>query len=251
VLADTVRNAALVTTPKAAQVRFKHMELVSTYGTALLMVLVLQDGSVREQGLLVSHAMAQAELSAISDRLSAMCVGLSPNEIEALPANLSPFEAEVLAMVVATMRDADRAATVQSYHEGVRHLLAQPEFSTSAGADRALQLVESDWLISKVLPQVWSGDGVTVIIGSDDILPEASDLGLVLTRYGVGRELVGALGVLGPTRMQYERVVPAVRYMGSLLSSLVWELFGPGEQAASTPLSDQATGPNEEAIDER
>lgn len=251
VLADTVRNAALVTTPKAAQVRFKHMELVSTYGTAVLLVLVLQDGTVRQQGLLVREAMAQADLSAVSDRLSARCVGLSPSEIEALPSSGSPFEQEVLAMVVALMRDAERSATLESYHEGVRHLLAQPEFSSGAGADRALQLIEGDWLVAKVLPQVFSADGVTVIIGSDEALPEASDLGLVLTRYGVGRDLVGALGVVGPARMQYERVVPAVRYMAGLLSGLVWELFGPGEHVTGRPPSMRATGPDQEAIDER
>ncbi|MHB0877063.1 MAG: heat-inducible transcriptional repressor HrcA [Anaerolineae bacterium] len=251
VLADTVRNAALVTVPKAAQVRFKHMELVSTYGSAVLLVLVLHDGTVRQQGLLVRQTMAQEDLSNISDRLCAMFAGLSAAEIEAQLPLLTPFEREVAAMVAAAMRDTHRAAAVQAYHEGVRHLLVQPEFSSGAGADRALRLVEGDWLIAKVLPQVFSADGVTVIIGSEDRLPEASDLGLVLTRYGVGHELVGALGVLGPARMQYERVIPAVRYMAGLLSGLVWELFGPGERTASAPPPVDEAGPDEEVADER
>ena len=251
VLADTVRNAALVTVPKASQVRFKHVELMSTYGTAVLLVLVLQDGTVRQQGLLVRQAMAQSDLSSVSDRLCGMCAGQSASEIEALAPTLAPFEREVMAMVASAMRDAHRAAAVEAYHEGVRHLLVQPEFSSGAGANRALRLVESDWLITKVLPQVFSAEGVTVIIGSEEMLPETNDLGLVLTRYGVGHELVGALGVLGPARMQYERVVPAVRYMAGLLSGLVWELFGPGEQTASVPPSVRAAGPDEEVADER
>ena len=251
VLADTVQNAALVTVPKASQVRFKHMELVSTFGSAVLLVLVLQDGTVRQQGLFVRQAMAQADLSSTSDRLCAMFAGLSVFEIESLSPLLTPFEREVTVVVAVAMRDAHRAATVQAYHEGVRHLLVQPEFSSGAGADRALRLVEGDWLMAKVLPQVFLADGVTVIIGSEGKLPEAEDLGLVLSRYGVGHELVGALGVLGPARMHYERVIPAVRYMAGLLSGLVWELFGPGERAAGAPPPAGGAGFDEEATDDR
>jgi heat-inducible transcriptional repressor len=246
VLADTVQNAALVTVPKASQVRFKHMELVSTFGSAVLLVLVLQDGTVRQQGLFVRQAMAQEELSSISDRLCAMFAGMSVASIENLAPQLTPFEREVMGLVASAMRDAHRAATVQAYHEGVRHLLAQPEFSSGAGADRALRLVEGNWLIAKVLPQVFSADGVTVIIGSEGKLPEADDLGLVLTRYGVGEELVGALGVMGPARMHYERVIPAVRYMAGLLSGLVWGLFGPGERAAGAASPTGVAGLDEE-----
>lgn len=231
VLADTVRNAAVVTAPKAPQVRFKHMELVSTYGNAILLVLVLQDGTVRQQGLLARQPLGQEELSNIADRVSATLRGLTPGEIEEHLPNLRGFEHDVTTVVLSAMKEADNARSVEAYHEGFRHLLEQPEFSSTLSARRVAGLLEGDWVAAKMVPQAFAADGITVIIGNDRIGPNAGDFSLVLTRYGVDRELVGALGVLGPTRMQYERVIPAVRYMAHLLTDLVWDLFGSGPAA--------------------
>jgi heat-inducible transcriptional repressor len=230
VLADTVRNAAVVTAPRAAKVRFKHLELISTYGSSVLLVLVLQNGIVRQQGLVSPQPMTQEKLSEISDRLSALCRGLEVHEIEAHLPTVSPFEREVLELVLTCMRDLDRSASVEAYREGLRHLLTQPEFTDSTAVGRAMSLLESDLLSARILPQVIASDGVTVLLGQDHEGLNLGDYSLVLSKYGVKRELVGALGVLGPVRMQYELVIPAVRYMSSLLSELVWGLFGPGEE---------------------
>jgi len=230
VLADTVRNAAWVTAPKAPTAHFKHLEMIATYGNAILLVLVFQDGTVRQQGLLAREAIGQVDLSNMSDRLSAMCRGLAPAEIRDLDGELSGFEKEVLGLIASAMVEIDQSAAVESYHEGVRHLLEQPEFRDSANIGQVMRLLESDWLAPSLLPGVFAADGITVIIGGGSGRLDSGDLGLVLSRYGVDQELVGALGVLGPIRMHYERVIPAVRYMAQLLSGLIWDLFGPGEK---------------------
>lgn len=241
ILADTVRNAAVVTAPRASRVRFKHLELISTYGNSLLLVLVLQDGTVRQQGLMARQPMSQERLSQISDRLSALWRGLETGEIETRADELSDFEREVLQRVLFCMRDLDRSASVEAYREGFRHLLAQPEFADSSALNRAMRLLENDWLASRVLPQLSATDGVMVLLGHDREGTSLGDYGLVLSQYGVKPELVGALGVLGPVRMQYEIVIPAVRYMASLLDELIWDLFGSGEAEQIDPglLSDR------------
>lgn len=230
VLADTVRNAAVVTAPRAPQARFKHVQLVSTYGNSVLMVLVLQDGTVRQQGLMAPQPMQQERLSALSDGLSTRWRGLNAQELGALPVDdLSLLERVVRERTIAAMGEADRASNVEAYREGLRHLLAQPEFTESSAVERAMSLLEGDWLARSAMPQLQSADGVSVIIGRSPAGLSLGDYGLVLSQYGVNQGLVGALGVLGPVRMQYERVIPAVRYMASLLSGLVWSMFGPGD----------------------
>jgi len=232
VLADTVRNATLVTAPRAPQVHFKHLELVATHGNAVLLVLVLEDGTVRQQGLLTRQTLSQEVLSNISDRLSAMCRGLVASEIEALlGSELNALEREVMKLVAACMREIDDSAVVEAYHEGLRHLFAQPEFHDGASISQAMRLLETEWLAAEILPQVLAADGVTVIIGGSSKTLDLRGYGLVLSRYGVRHNLVGALGVLGPTRMQYDRVIPAVRYVAGLLNDLLWSLFGPGEES--------------------
>ena len=229
VLADTVRNAALVTVPKAPEVRFKHLELIATYGNAALLVLVLQDGTVRQQGLVARETVDQEVLSNISDRLSAMCRGLSASEIQALSSSdLTEFEMAVLRLVAGCMKEVGGSVSVEAYREGLRHLLAQPEFHDTASVEQAVRLLETEWLAARLLPQVMAADGVTVIIGGSTTL-DLGHCGLVLSRYGVQQELAGVLAVLGPIRMHYEWAIPAVRYMSGLLSNLLLSLFGPGK----------------------
>jgi len=230
VLADTVHNAAVVTAPRAAQARFKHVQLVSTYGNSVLMVLVLQDGTVRQQGFMSPQPMQQEKLTALSERISVRWRGLTAADLEGLPnENLSALERAVRDLTIAAMTEANRSSNVEAYREGIRHLLAQPEFTESSAIDRAMTLLEGDWLAASAMPQVRAADGVSVILGRNPEGIGLGDYGLVLSQYGVKEGLVGALGVLGPVRMQYERVIPAVRYMASLLSGLVWSMFGPGD----------------------
>jgi len=74
------------------------------------------------------------------------------------------------------------------------------------------------------LPHTLAEGGVQVIIGAENREDAMRDCSIVVTQYGIPGEVSGALGVLGPTRMQYGRAISAVRYMGSLMSGLVAEL---------------------------
>jgi len=229
VLAETTRNAALVTAPRSSQARFKHLELISTYGNAVLLVLVLEDGSVKQQGLLTDETFTQEELSGIAERLSKDCYGLTTTQIRAKDPGVTVFEKRVMSLIVESMSECDQLLSLEAYHEGLGHLLSQPEFGNPDSARAVLRFLESNTLAQQVLPQALRSEGVMVIVGSGGWL-DIDSYGLVLSRYGVAEEIIGALGVLGPMRMQYERVIPAVRYLAGLLSDLVWNLFGPSQQ---------------------
>ena len=233
IVAEMVRNAAVVTAPRAAQARFKHLELISTYGNAILLVLVLQDGTVQQQGLVASEALGQEALSNISDELSRRCRGLTAAEIDALAQDDFSFVGEVLRVVAQLMRRGESSAT-EAYWEGVSYLLAQPEFRDAQRAQKALGLLEGNDLVSALVAGAAASEGITVLIGGQfqDRL-DLSSHGLVFSRYGVPPELTGALGVLGPVRMHYEEVIPVVQYVAELLSDLVWHMFGPGEGRAA------------------
>jgi heat-inducible transcriptional repressor len=74
---------------------------------------------------------------------------------------------------------------------------------------------------------------VQIVIGGEGQRNELSDFSLVLSRYGVNGYAVGALGVLGPTRMPYARTVSVVRFVSQLLSNLIFDLYG-GELPSTT-----------------
>jgi heat-inducible transcriptional repressor len=86
-------------------------------------------------------------------------------------------------------------------------------------------------MVRYLLPEMLVEGGVRVIIGAENREDAMKECSMVVTRYGVPGEVNGVLGVIGPRRMPYGRAISSVRYMGSLMSDLVAELYtGPGRQ---------------------
>jgi heat-inducible transcriptional repressor len=227
VLAHAARSAALVTSPQMAEARFKHMELIHVHGLTALLVIVTQAGVVRQEVLTLARPLSQASLSRTAQILSEKYDGLTASEIDGLGLELTPFEAQVAEVIQDTLHWLNERAGQEVYRSGAGHVLSQPEFATGDLArqfldffERGIYLDQSHW----GLPSVGSGD-VRVIIGAEGLWEELFDLSLVLGRYGVSGAATGLLGVLGPTRMSYERAISAVRYVSELLSDLVCEWY--------------------------
>ena len=143
-------------------------------------------------------------------------------------AELSPFEAEVTTVLRDLLAWLNERGGREVHQSGVRNVLAQPEFATGELARQFLDLFERSAFLDQMLSGwlgVGSGD-VHVIIGAEGPWEELSDLSLVLGQYGVRDVASGALGVLGPRRMRYERAVSAVRYVSDLLSGLICDWYG-------------------------
>jgi heat-inducible transcriptional repressor len=226
-LTRAARNAALVTAPQAKQSRFKHIELISTQGKLVLLILVLQGGNVQQQMLTLAEPLTQAELSQSTDLLNQVCAGLGAAEIRARVRNLPTFEAEVCDLVLEMMERCDSRITGEVYRDGLTEMLSQPEFIGTERSQGALRLLEErsfldDFLTETLSPHV---GGVQVIIGSEGRWEELSSCSMVLARYGVPGFATGALGVLGPTRMPYGRAISAVRFVAELMSDLVYDMY--------------------------
>lgn len=227
VLARTTRSAALVTTPQAAQPRYRHMQLISTQGRLVLLVLVLQGGMVRQQMITLPEPLPQAVLSEAADRLNQLCAGLTADEIEPRISSLPLLEADVARLVVEMMR---RAATVTPdaiYHDGLSELFQEPEFLESPQAHGILRVIEERSYLEAVLAHALGSTvgSVRVMIGGEGRFDELQACSLILSRYGVAGLATGALGVLGPTRMGYGRAISAVRFVAEILSELVYDVF--------------------------
>jgi heat-inducible transcriptional repressor len=89
-----------------------------------------------------------------------------------------------------------------------------------------LELVQSSGALAPLIPQITQSDGVQVFIGAESQRPDLREVSMVLARYGMDNEMVGVLGVVGPTRMPYARAIATVRYIAGVMSDLVYELHG-------------------------
>ncbi len=235
VLAQISQSAAVVTAPQMRQSRFKHLELISTQGRLVLLVLVLGSGQVMQQMLALAEPLSQEELGQSANRLNTVCDGLSAREIGAILPRLPPMEREVGTLVQEMVARADDRLINRVYRDGLSNLLESPDFDTGDTILQGVRLLEERTLLEDVLSKVlsavepvpYSGMGsVQVVIGGEGRWDELRDWSMVLARYGLTDYAVGALGVLGPTRMPYARVISAVRYVAGLMSGLMYEVYG-------------------------
>lgn len=227
VLARTARGAALVTGPRAAELCYKHLQLISTQGRMVLLVLVLRGGVVKQQILNLTESFDQKDLDEASDRLNQLCNGLAANEIEDRIGDLPPFEADVAGLVVGMMHRTEAHTAEVVYRDGLSEVLQQPEFAEGEWARGLVRVVEERSFLEAVLADALSPEvgSVQVVIGGEGHWDELRACSLVLGRYGVAGFATGALGVVGPTRMFYGRAISAVRFVSGLLSDLVYDMY--------------------------
>jgi heat-inducible transcriptional repressor len=237
ILAQSMRNASLVTAPRSSQVRFKHLELISIQESLALLVAVFDGGTVQQQMFVPVEAVTQEELSTAAARLNRIIEGRNAQEFEAgaiLPP-LGEIEAQALDLVRRMARALAEQTTTEVVVDGLSEVLGQPEFSGAlrvgvdpGSARQVVQLMQQGLLFNDLIRQLAEIDGLQVIIGGNGTWQEMRPVSLVVSRYG-NTTLGGLLGVLGPTRMHYGRAVAVVRFVSSILGEMAAELGGRGE----------------------
>jgi heat-inducible transcriptional repressor len=226
ILSGIVHNVALVTLPKPVEARFKHLELVSLQEFLVLLVLVLKEATLKQQMLNLEENVSQEELSASAKKLTAAYAGLTASEIADKDLKLSPVEEQVMKIASELMRDEEGEEYEEPYIDGLRHMLRQPEFASSDKIAAIMEMLEQKSLLKSFLPRVLTGEGVRVVIGRENKENVMRDCSMILTKYGIPGEVGGAIGVMGPTRMEYQRAIPTVSFLSTVMSELVSELYG-------------------------
>ncbi|MGB9724174.1 MAG: heat-inducible transcriptional repressor HrcA [Chloroflexia bacterium] len=226
-LARLSRSAAVVTPARSFRSRFKHLELLSVHDTRVLLVLIFQDGTIRQHMLTLSEAVSQEELSRMAGRMNACLAGLDASEVAGqVGEEWSVLERQILNLVVSTMQQLDRWEWEEVVRDGALETLEQPEFASADQARRFLEILEQGRFLLEMLAQALQRSGIQVIIGGESQREEMRDYSLILSRYGLAGRQEGVLGVLGPTRMPYPRSISAVRFIARTLSELLAELHG-------------------------
>jgi len=224
VLASQSRAASLVTAPHPELAHFKHLELISTRGRQALMVLVLVGGEIHQRILTLSEYVPQSDLSIIANHLTAVYEGKDIDATRAGRTAHEGLELEILDWVIDEMNETASAAAGEVYLDGLANVLAQPEFTGSEEARRAVHVLEERTILQDLVGRslaTSSTGGVQVLIGGEGAWSELRPFSVVLARYGTPGLITGTLGVLGPIRMSYGRSISAVRFLAGLLSDLV------------------------------
>jgi len=216
----------VVTLPKPAQCRFRHLELVSIKDSLALVVLVLQGATLRQQLITFDQAISQEELSAIANKLNTAYTDLTRAKISAKKLNLATAEQQVTDCLLKIMQDEGEQEYEHFNLDGLHFTLNQPEFRRGEGGQVLTELVDGRNLMQTITPEKLAVQKVQVIIGKENRAEPIQQCSVVINKYGLPEEAVGVISVVGPTRMPYARTISAVHYISSVLSQMLTELYG-------------------------
>jgi heat-inducible transcriptional repressor len=190
--------------------------------------------------LLLESAIQQEELSSMATRLNRLYHDKNAAEInEIFHTHIMSRSEELITNTLVRILEqhGDMLGDV-FYREGVVNILEQPEYSRIGSEDvrnervrNVLEVLEQNRLLPALASHLYStpDNGVQVIIGGENAWDEMKDVSLVVARYGQKGKVGGLLGVIGPTRMQYDRAIAVVRYMTNVMNELLAEVYGYNE----------------------
>jgi heat-inducible transcriptional repressor len=222
-LARLVHNLVVITTPKAARCRFKHLDLVALQDFMALLIVVLYEAKVRRQVLSFSRKVSQDELTELANKLTSIYGGMTSSEILAKKEGLSSEERQLSKSLAEIMAAEDKLEYGEPYLEGLRLLLSQPEFTNSPRILGILEVLEGEDWLRNIFGQESSKGGVKVVIGEENPEPALQDLSLIASQYGVFNKASGIVGVIGPKRMDYAKTISSLNFLTAFLSDSVAE----------------------------
>jgi heat-inducible transcriptional repressor len=241
ILSQMTHNAALATLPVTKEARLRHLELFSVQPRLALLVLVMQEGLIRKQIVDLGEPVSEDELSRVAKRLDEAFRGRTAPEIELTPvprddgspaappptegetASASPkvpIEDRVRRAISSLMRAVDEQSLKNVIYDGITQLLNQPEFADVSRLRQFIELSERSDSMGNLVLSALTHEGVSLIIGEENASPELRNYSVALTRYGAPGEPGGVLGIIGPTRMRYDRTISSLRFVSDLLTKL-------------------------------
>jgi len=229
VLSELTMCASVVIAPVWSDERVKHVDLVPLTGREVILILITRSGLVTKEVFSVSRKLRGASWERVEKSLNDGLCGDAESTPESAPVMLNEpsgaDEAVVAGELLAEARHSLKATNAgEIYSAGAANLLLKPEFEAVEKVQRLFSMIEEGWQVLAMLSDMARSYKVWVSIGSENRWLKLDDCSLVASSYKMGGKAVGALTILGPTRMDYARAVSAVglvsRNLGNALDSI-------------------------------
>lgn len=231
-LSRLTNYTAMILAPQLGVGAFKHIQLVLLRPAQAMLVVVMGNGAVQHWLVNIPEHITQEDLEKISQVMNAKFQGLTMKKIRQsllheVYSELAKYR-RVLDMALELINEnLKREKEDRVYLGGVFNILNQPEFHNIEKLKTLLSLLEQEDLLRNLLTCDEQVEGVTVRIGKEMNYDEINECSMVTAIYKIGGKQIGSIGILGPTRMKYERVVSVVEYTTRYLSRVLEKIsFG-------------------------
>jgi heat-inducible transcriptional repressor len=223
-LSQLTQFAGVVMTPRRRSGTFRHIEFLKLSEKRVLLIVVTPDGDVQNRILFTEREFSASELVEAANYINQNYSGQSFEEMRArLQSELRELRQDMIKLMTAAVEAGNRAVAEGSEQyviSGEHNLLSVQDLAQDMTRLRQLfELFERKTSLLQILDVSLRGQGVQIFIGGESGFAAPEDVSVVTSPYKVEGEVVGTVGVIGPTRMAYDRVIPIVDVTAKLLSS--------------------------------
>lgn len=214
-LSDTTHLTTVISGPQISKAHFRELRLVPLGGDKAVLVYITDSGFVENQVLEMPVEVTMLELQRVSEVLNDQLRGqpveaLSRAAVRTLQQELHKYGAlleQTMQFLGASLEPGDKHRV---YLGGTTHMLNQPEFRDIDKVRNLLTLLEDEHRVSELLSSADGVDRAAIQIGEEIKVRELADCSVVSATYRLGGDVIGRIGVIGPKRMEYARVVGIV-----------------------------------------
>lgn len=223
-LSDLTHFAGVVMVPRRRSAAFRQLEFIALSEKRILLIIVTAEGEVQNRVLLTERAYTPSELTRAANFLNQNYAGKTFEDVRRLMQDeLLQLHQDITGLMNLALT-AGSAALAQNRDDlvmtGEHNLLKVEELSSNMQRLRKLfDVFEQKTSLVQLLDSTQRAQGVQIFIGGESDVAPLDECSVVTAPYEVNGEVVGTLGVVGPTRMAYERVIPIVDITAKLLSS--------------------------------
>lgn len=215
--------AGVVVTPRRGGI-FRHVEFLRLGERRVLLIVVSPEGDVHNRILQTDRDFTPSELMEAGNYINSNYAGLDFEAVrKRLRGELTELREDISALMTLAVEagaDVFKAPDDEVLVSGERRLLDVTDLSDNMSRLRRLfELFEQKTSLARLLDASTQGQGVQIFIGGESALVPIEELSVVAAPYEIDGRVVGTLGVIGPTRMAYERVIPIVDITAKLLST--------------------------------
>ncbi|MBN2467286.1 MAG: heat-inducible transcription repressor HrcA [Deltaproteobacteria bacterium] len=229
ILSEFSHGTGVVMAPRIIDAVFWHIEFILLKKGKILAVFVSQSGLVQKKAVEIEeHTISQDELNKYSRYLNETFAGMKLVEVRRrIKREMQKEENRYNELLSRALRMGHTVLAddsgVEVYVEGRANFLEYPEFGEIEKMKTIFKMLEEKTILLSILDKAMENSGVQIFIGSENHLSEMEDCSFVLSSYSRDKDVLGALGVVGPTRMNYFCIIPVVEYIANLLSTYLAE----------------------------
>ena len=224
VISDTTQYTSVIVAPQLNMLRIKHVQIVPVSGDIALLIIVTNAGIVKDAVIHIPEGLSADHLYSISRMLTEQ---LADKPLDAVRQQFAQMIrdmgtnrrmlAEAMQVIEEKLAADDSSDIVV---EGGSNLLSYPEYSDVEKARNFLAVLESKDKLKRLL-RMGGGMEMTIRIGPENGVPELNDLSILTATYHVGDQSTGTIGIIGPTRMNYNRAISVLDFMGRAISEVL------------------------------